>query len=253
MVQEILEQIGTLTPALVLGLGLAIGMEHAFEPDHVAAVTTQVSKSKLKHKERTTRNLLFETFTKSSILGAVWGAGHTTTLVLIGLLVYAMAITIQEQIFQGLEFVVGIMLVFLGITTALNRRFFKFKHNHPHKHADGTIHFHEHDHGDSGHRHGHKSYVIGLVHGLAGSGSLVVLTAATLDNVGMVLSFILIFGLGSVIGMAVVGGLIGLPLVLANRMVKIQKVFRYVAGVFSLLIGANIMYEIAVLGNLFGF
>lgn len=228
-------------------------MEHAFEPDHVAAVSTQVSKSKLKQKKKSARNLLFETFTKSSILGAIWGAGHTTTLVLIGLLVYAMAITIQEQVFQGLEFVVGIMLVFLGITTAINKRFFKFRHNHPHRHADGTVHFHEHDHNESGHRHGHKSYVIGLIHGLAGSGSLVVLTAATLDNVGMVLSFILIFGLGSVIGMALVGGLIGMPLVLANKVGKIQKVFRYAAGLFSLMIGANIMYEIAVLGNIFGF
>ena len=238
---------------MVLGLGLAIGMQHAFEPDHVAAVSTQVSKSKLKQKKKSARHLLLETFTKSSVLGAIWGAGHTTTLVLIGLLVYAMAVTIQEQVFQGLEFVVGIMLVLLGVTTALNRKFFKFRHNHPHRHADGTIHFHEHDHSESEHRHGHKSYVIGLVHGLAGSGSLVVLTAATLDNVSMVLSFILIFGLGSVIGMALVGGLIGMPLVLANKTGRIQKVFRYATGTFSLLIGVNIMYEIAVLENLFGF
>lgn len=236
-----------------MGLGLAIGMEHAFEPDHVAAVSTQVSKSKLKQKNKSAKNLLFEMFTKSSLLGAVWGAGHTTTLVLIGLLVYAMAVTIQEQVFHGLEFVVGIMLVLLGVTTALNRKFFKFRHSHPHRHADGTIHFHDHDHNDSGHRHGHKSYVIGLVHGLAGSGSLVVLTAATLDNVGMVLSFILIFGLGSVIGMALVGGLIGMPLILANKTGRIQKIFRYATATFSLLIGANIMYEIAVLENLFGF
>lgn len=228
-------------------------MQHAFEPDHVAAVSTQVSNSKLKQKKKSAINLLFETFTKSSVLGAIWGAGHTTTLVLMGLLIYAMAITIQEQVFQGLEFVVGIMLVFLGITTAINKRLFKFRHSHHHRHEDGTIHFHEHDHNKSGHRHGHKSYVIGLIHGLAGSGSLVVLTAATLDNVGMVLSFILIFGVGSVIGMALVGGLIGMPLVLANKMGKIQKVFRYAAGLFSLMIGANIMYEIAVLGNIFGF
>lgn len=235
----------------VLGLGLAIGLEHAFEPDHVAAVSTQVSKKKLAKKS--TRQLVKESVTKSSLLGALWGAGHTTTLVLVGLLVYTMAITIQKQVFAGLEFVVGMMLVFLGITTVLNKKIFKFKHKHPHHHSDGTIHFDEHDHLDVNHRHGHKSYVIGLIHGLAGSGSLVVLTAVTLDNVSMVLGFILIFGIGSILGMAIVAGLMGLPLAFANRTVMIQRIFRYVAGAFSLLIGSNIIYQIGILENLFGF
>ena len=234
-----------------MGLGLAIGLEHAFEPDHVAAVSTQVSKNKIAKKS--SRQIIKESITKSSLLGAVWGAGHTTTLVLIGMLVYVMTVTIQEQVFQGLEFVVGLMLVFLGITTMLNKKIFRFRHKHPHEHKDGTIHFDEHNHNDSDHSHGHKSYVIGLIHGLAGSGSLVVLTAATLDNVGAVLGFILVFGIGSIVGMAIVGGLMGLPLVFVNRISTIQRAFRLAAGGFSLLIGANIMYEIGILGNLFGF
>ena len=79
---------------------------------------------------------------------------------------------------------------------------------------------------------------------MAGSGSLVVLSATTLDNVGMVLGFIVIFGVGSMIGMALVGSIMGVPLAFGNRIESIQKIFRYVAGVFSLVIGFNIMYQI---------
>ena len=250
MVEEILEQIGTIAPVFVMGLGLAVGLEHAFEPDHVAAVSTQISKSK--SSKKSARQIFIESITKSSILGAIWGAGHTTTLVFMGLLVYALAITIQDQVFSGLEFGVGLMLIFLGITTILNRKI-KFKHKHPHQHQDGTIHIDEHDHADKNHKHRHKSYVIGLVHGLAGSGSLVVLTAATLDNVGLVLGFIVIFGIGSMIGMTIVGSLLGIPIAFANRIIMVQKIFRYVAGVFSVLIGINIIYEIGIISNLFGF
>jgi sulfite exporter TauE/SafE len=239
-----------LSPVFVLGLGLAIGLEHAFEPDHVAAVSTQVSKGK--YSKKPVKQILKKSITKSSILGAIWGAGHTTTLVLIGLLVYALGITIQEQVFSGLEFIVGLMLVFLGITTILNKKIIRFKHKHPHKHEDGTIHLEEHHHVDSEHKHGHKSYVIGLIHGLAGSGSLVVLTAVTLDNIGMALGFILIFGIGSMVGMAMIGGLMGFPFALVGKISKIQKIFRYVAGLFSLVIGIKIIYTIGIIDNLMG-
>jgi hypothetical protein len=238
-----------LTPVLVMGLGLAVGIEHAFEPDHVAAVSTQISKSKLANKS--TKQLVKESLTKSSLLGMFWGVGHTTTLVLIGFLVYALAITIQDRIFSGLEFAVGMMLVFLGMTTILNKKI-RFKHKHPHQHKDGSIHLDEHNHNDSEHTHTHRSYFIGLIHGLAGSGSLVVLTASTLDNVGMVLGFIVIFGIGSMIGMAFVGSMMGIPLVFGNKIKLIQKSFRYIAGVFSLVIGLNIMYQIGLIGHLFG-
>ena len=250
MVQEILESITDFSPLVVLGLGLVIGLEHAFEPDHVAAVGTQVSK--VKSQTGRVRNTLGSVVKKSSILGALWGAGHTTTLVLIGLLVYVMTIQIQVDIFSGLEFIVGIMLVFLGITTVLNKRHvFRLKHKHPHQHNDGTIHFDEHTHNDSNHRHGHKSYVIGLVHGLAGSGSLVVLTATTLSNPGMILGFILVFGIGSILGMVIVSSLIGLPFAAVSRISSIHRIFRYAAGAFSCVLGANIMYEIGMLDNIF--
>ena len=235
-----------------MGLGLTVGIQHAFEPDHIAAVSTQISKSK--YTQKSTKQSLKESFTKSSVLDALWGAGHTTTLVLIGLLVYVFTITIQNQIFLGLEFGVGIMLVLLGINTIFNwkKRFFKFRHRHSHQHSDGTTHFDEHDHSDSNHRHGHKSYFIGLVHGLAGSGSLVVLTATTMENPVMMIGFILIFGIGSIIGMSIVSSLMGLSITAISKFNTIHKIFQYFAGTFSFLIGANIIFEIVVLDNLLG-
>ncbi|MGY5142705.1 MAG: high frequency lysogenization protein HflD [Nitrosopumilus sp.] len=232
-----------------MGLGLAVGMQHAFEPDHIAAVSTQISTSK--YDKKPTKQIIKESLTRSSILGMLWGAGHTTTLVFVAFLAYVLVISIQDEIFLGLEFGVGIMLVFLGTVTILNKKI-KFRHKHPHTHEDGSIHFDEHDHTDSEHNHTHKSYFIGMVHGLAGSGSLVVLTAMTLDNVGIVLGFIAIFGIGSMIGMALVGSLLGVPLVFGNKIKLIEKSFRYVAGGLSLIIGFNIMYQIGLIEHLFG-
>jgi hypothetical protein len=249
--EEFLTQIGEMSPLLVMGLGLAIGLEHAFEPDHVAAVGTQVSKGRFLHKSA--KQIIKTSTLRSSILGMFWGAGHTTTLVLVGLLVYVLAIRIQETIFSSLEFVVGLMLVFLAVTTILNKKIIRFKHKHPHQHQDGTIHFDEHNHIDVNHRHGHKSYLIGCIHGLAGSGSLVVITAATLNNIDMVLEFILIFGVGSIIGMTLISGLMGLPFALSAQIPSISRIFRYVAGTFSLIIGINIIYQIGYVEKLFGF
>ena len=249
MVEQILEQLQTMTPALVLTLGLAIGLQHAFEPDHVAAVSTQISKRR--YKLQSVRKIITEGTFKSSFLGAMWGAGHTTTLVLMGLFVYVLAINIPQNVFMGFEFIVGIMLIFLAFTTFSNKKLFKLKHLHTHTHNDGTIHTHPHEH-DGDHKHTHKSYVIGCIHGLAGSGSLVVLTASTLGNIETVLGFILIFGIGSVIGMVMVSGLIGLPFAFINRIESANKALRYITGFASLLIGANILYETAIANNLFG-
>ena len=180
MIEEILSQIQTLSPALILTLGLAIGLQHAFEPDHVAAITTQISKRK--NRSQSVKQILTQGTLQSSILGALWGAGHTTSLVIIGLLVFILAINIPTNVFLGFEFVVGIMLVFLAFTTFSNKKLFTLKHIHTHSHEDGIIHTHVHEH-ESEHSHSHKSYLIGCIHGLAGSGGLVVLTAATLGNI----------------------------------------------------------------------
>ncbi len=249
MINEILNQIQTMTPALILTMGLAVGLQHAFEPDHISAVTTQILKRK--HKTLELKQLLKEGTFKSSILGALWGAGHTTTLIIIGLLLFAFSINIPSKVFLGFEMIVGIMLVILAITTFSNKKLFKLKHSHPHIHTNGTLHIHPHNH-EGEHKHSHKSYLIGCIHGLAGSGSIVILTASTLGDLQTVLSFILIFGIGSVIGMTIISSLIGLPFVLTNKFRSASKTLRYIACSATLLIGINIIYEIGLSENLFG-
>ena len=250
MLEFFLTQIQSFTPALVLALGLAIGLQHAFEPDHIAAVTTQVIRQK--NKSQSLKELIKKGTLNSSIIGAIWGAGHTTTLVLVGLLVYLLSVNIPDVFFISSEFIVGVMLIFLAITTFSNKKLFKIKHMHSHAHKDGTIHTHPHDH-NGDHKHSHKSYLIGCIHGLAGSGALLVIIAGTLSSIQDILSFILIFGVGSIIGMTLVSSLIGIPFALSNKVLSLEKTLRYVVGSVSFLIGISIIYEIVNVGKLFSF
>jgi len=128
----------------------------------------------------------------------------------------------------------------------------KIKHIHPHTHEGGIVHTHPHEH-NSVHKHTHKSYLIGCIHGLAGSGALVVVTAATLTSVQEVLRFILIFGFGSVIGMVLVSSLIGIPFTLSKKNSSLTQTLRFVTATVSFLIGCTIIYEVAFVEKLFNF
>lgn len=221
----------TLSPLLVLGFGLVVGLLHAFEPDHVAAMGTQ-------NMARTSsRYSLRDNMGRSSILGAVWGAGHATTLVLFGMMVYIAAYIIQDWIFAGLEIGVGVMLLVLGMSAILGRDDLWSIHRHHHIHKDGTSHSHRHDHADMHHRHTHRSYVIGMIHGLAGSGALVALTIPVIDAPAMVFVFMVVFGAGSALGMSAASGLLGAPLALVGRKDSIRRLMRYGAGIISMIIG----------------
>ncbi len=245
MFQELISGIENLTPALMVGL--LLGITHAFEPDHVASVGTQLIKS----KKHSSKNIIKSSFIKSSLIGVFWGAGHTTTIVIIGLLTSFLAISIQDELFSGFELIVGAMLIFLGITTLRNKKFFKIKHIHPHTHSDGHIHYDSHDHNNSEHNHEHKSYVIGLIHGLAGSGSVIALTVMYFDTLETSLMFFLLFGFGSIIGMSVIGGLIGLPFAFSSKTKFLNKLFRNITGIVSFIIGLSIFYQIGLVDLLF--
>ena len=249
MIDELIKQLPTATPLFVLAAGFVIGLFHAFEPDHVVAVATQNSKSMQKNSLSVFRQIGSGAI-KSSILGALWGAGHTSALVLVSLLIFAFSMSIPSAMFGNFEFGVGVMLVVLGLFTYLNRKLFGQKHVHTHTH-DGVIHTHPHTH-DAAHSHGHKSYIIGCIHGLAGSGSLVVLALSTLHDLQTILSFVLVFGIGSIVGMMLVSSAIGLPFSLSLYSERINKVLRYSVGSVSIIIGVDIMYNIVTSGNFFG-
>lgn len=239
MIEEFVANFDELSPLLTLTLGLAMGLQHAFESDHIAAISTQITKEKL--KEKSSLNTLKFLITKSSILGALWGAGHTSSLMIVGVVLFYFAISIPESVFSTFEVSVGFMLVFLGSSSILK---YSQGHRHPHKHSDDSLHFDFHKHEDSEHKHSHTSYLIGLVHGLAGSGMLVIFIASSLDSFESVFTFILFFGLGSIISMSIISGMIGTPFVLTNKFESFPKIFRYVTGFTSIGIGVSIVYDI---------
>ncbi len=249
MIEELIKQLPTATPFFVLVAGFVIGLFHAFEPDHVVAVATQNLKSTQKNSLSFFRQIGSGAI-KSSILGALWGAGHTSSLVLVSLLIFVFSMSIPNEMFSNFEFGVGVMLVILGVFTYLNKRLIGEKHIHTHTH-DSVVHAHPHVH-DTVHSHGHKSYIIGCIHGLAGSGSLVVLALSTLHNLQTILSFILVFGIGSIVGMMLVSSAIGLPFSLTLYSERINKILRYSVGSISIIIGIDILYNIVMSGNFFG-
>jgi high-affinity nickel permease len=230
-------------PAGLLLLGLITGLRHSMEADHIAAVSTIVA---------TGRSRL----SRAPLLGAMWGLGHTATLFVAGLTVLLLAVSIPERVSSTLEFGVGIMLVFLGATalTGFNigkfiRGMFSRTHDHVHVHEDiGVVHSHEHDHHD--HRHGHKSMMVGMVHGMAGSGALMLGVLSTINSVPLGLAYIAIFGAGSIASMAAMSALIGLPFAKARHL-KLNLALRYTAAIITLAIGVGMIYELGIVEQIF--
>ena len=217
----------------VLAIGFALGLQHAIEADHLAAVSTIVSEK---------RSLL-----TASIVGGFWGLGHTISLFFVGAVVIFLKVQISESVEAKLEAIVGGMLILLGLNAL--RKLFTAKEIHVHAHEHGTReHLHIHSHANetetSHHRFSPRSILIGMVHGLAGSAALMLLILPTIPSPIVAMVYILIFGIGSIGGMMAMSFLIGLPLhFTANRFDFLNKGIRFSAGVFSLGLGAFIVYE----------
>lgn len=211
---------GTLLSVLLIGFML--GIKHAMEPDHVIAVSTIASESK---------NLK-----RSMFAGIFWGIGHTSTLFIFGMILIIAKNSITDTLALSLEFVVGIMLVTLGISSLHNLI--------PHKHS----HTYEVPKGKS--RPQLKSFFIGFIHGLAGSAAMVLLTMSAVSTVWQGALYILIFGLGTVVGMLTFSTIIGLPFVLTSGK-QINRKLNNVAGIISILFGIYYMYNLGVNEGLF--
>ena len=233
MLTDILAGLDAGSPVLLLSAGALIGLVHAFEPDHVAAVATQVS-GRPGGAPGIRRGAL-----KGCVLGALWGLGHTSGIILVSVLVLALSLSVPDIILEGFEFLVGVMLVVLGASVFLNRRMPGAVHSHPHGHGD-TVHSHPHGHG-GGHRHGHKSYLIGCVHGLAGSGVMIAVAAPLLGDAPAVMAFYLVFGAGSILGMAAASGAMSVPACLNIRPKWAGKAARLAVGAVSVAVGLSIV------------
>jgi sulfite exporter TauE/SafE len=232
---EITPEITTLS---VLLIGFLLGLQHAVEADHLAAVSAIVSEKK---------NIF-----SASIIGGLWGVGHTISLFIVGILVIFLKLQISESVEAKLEAIVGGMLVLLGIN-ALRKLFTAREiHAHSHEHDGVRPHTHIHLHKDelsetgekSHHRLSPRSVLIGMIHGLAGSAALMLLVLPTIASPFIALLYILIFGVGSIAGMMLMSFLIGLPFhFTANNFVQLNKAIRLCAGIFSLGLGMFIIYE----------
>jgi high-affinity nickel permease len=230
--------------ATMLALGFLLGIEHAFDADHVVAVSTLVTRE---------RNLK-----KSSFLGIFWGIGHTTTLLIVGLAILTLKLTIPNRLALSMEFVVGAMLVLLGgivLKDVISRRI----HLHSHSHGDEShLHLHEHRE-EKAHAHNHvfkpefRSLLVGMVHGLAGSAALVLLVLTTAPSISIGLFYIIIFGIGSISGMMLISTLISLPFIMmtARKFEHFSEKIRTGAGLVSIGLGVVIMLQIGIGKGLF--
>lgn len=222
----------------VLSLGFLLGIKHATEADHLAAVSTMVAERK--------------NIWSSAMVGGLWGLGHTISLFLAGIFVLVLNFQITELAARWLEFTVGIMLTLLGLNVL--RKLLK----------GGHLHFHAHKHGENVHAHPHlheravpehtethqapgkspRAILIGMVHGLAGSSALMLIVIPTIADKTVGLLYIVIFGIGSIGGMVLMSFLVGLPFHLtASRFNRFNRILQTTAGVVSITLGLWIVYE----------
>lgn len=206
-------------------LGVLLGMRHALEPDHLAAVST------LAVEERSPR--------RAALLGVCWGLGHTAALLAIGIIVAALHRQLPTRLADTFELCVAVMLVVLGVRSvgrAAAVRGGPFStHAHRgrrHSHAGTRPHVHV-----GGRTLATRSLVVGLVHGLAGSGALTTLVLADLPSSGARVAYIALFGFGSVVGMALLTGVMGWPLARVGRDPRLGRALGFAAGAFSTVLG----------------
>ena len=256
----------------VLLFGFFLGMRHATDPDHVIAVTTIVSRQ---------RSVWAAAWT-----GALWGIGHTLTILAVGTAIIVFGLVIPPHVGLGMEFSVALMLVLLGVLTltGVTGRIREAQagvshgdhhaesHAHPHAHGD---YVHSHVHGHAPDEHGHaeaatpqarldralagwsayqilRPLVVGLVHGLAGSAAVALLVLAAIRDPWWATAYLVIFGAGTIAGMMLITAAVAVPFaVTARRFAGLNRHLATATGVLSLAFGLWMAYQIGVVGGLF--
>ncbi|OFV93078.1 MAG: hypothetical protein A3G76_15785 [Acidobacteria bacterium RIFCSPLOWO2_12_FULL_65_11] len=208
------------------GLGSLLGMRHALEPDHLAAVSTLIA------RERGGYTAVF--------LGVCWGLGHTLSLLLVGVALILLRAQMPAQVSDLFEFFVALMLVALGVR-AVSQAARQGGAGPTHLHHHGTrVHSHP---GVQAHVHiGHwtlarRPLLVGAVHGLAGSGALTALVLTTLPSTAARLAYLALFGLGSTVGMAALSGLLGWPIARLGSHHAFARAVSMVVGCVSIGLG----------------
>jgi cytochrome c biogenesis protein CcdA len=228
----------------ILGLGFLLGMQHALEADHIAAVSSIAARRShvgdiVKH-------------------GLTWGLGHTLTLFVFAGAAILLGRAIPETVARPIETAVGVMLIGLG-AHVLWRLWRDRVHFHRHGHGDGTVHFHAHSHAGeatphmrSAHMHDHgfrwRTLLVGLMHGMAGSAALLVVAVTQAASPTVGLFYVALFGIGSMIGMGALSTVIAVPLAVSARwLTRANRGLQGAVGLATVAIGMMTVVE-TVLG-----
>jgi high-affinity nickel permease len=226
----------------ILGLGFLLGMQHALEADHIAAVSSIAAR----------RSQVGDIVRH----GLTWGLGHTLTLFAFAGAAILLGHAIPEAFAQPIETAVGIMLVGLG-AHLLWRLWRDRVHFHRHGHDDGTVHIHAHSHAGGivahvrdAHTHPHgfrwRTLLVGLMHGMAGSAALLVLAVSQAASPAAGLGYIALFGIGSMVGMGALSAVIAVPLAVSARwLTSINSGLQGGVGAITIAIGAKIIIAAA--------
>lgn len=224
------------TEILPFVLAVSLGFRHAFETDHLVAISNIVTK----------RN--------STLLaikdGTFWGLGHSSSILVVGIIMLLLRWAIPNQYFQFMEGAVGVMIIVLGIFRLWRfcRQNLTSIHSHQHTH-DGCTHRHLHIHTDpydkDSHQHLHRlSFGIGIIHGLAGSGVLIAAAMAAMETIGNSIFFLIIFSIGCIAGMMVAAGIIALPFSKKLRsFARVQQILVVTSCIICFTLGAKMMME----------
>ena len=224
----------------ILGLGFLLGMQHALEADHIAAVSSIAARRSdigdiVKH-------------------GLTWGLGHTLTLFGFAGAAIVLGHALPEHFAGPIETAVGVMLVGLG-AHVLWRLWRGRVHFHRHGHGDGTVHVHAHSHAGENiphisatHVHGHgfrwRTLLVGLMHGMAGSAALLVLAVSQASSAVAGLAYVALFGIGSMVGMGALSTVIAVPLaVYARSLTWANRGLQGAVGLATVAIGIMTVVE----------
>ncbi len=234
---------GSVGVGVLLLVSLLLGLRHASDPDHLAAVTTLIASDKDHGKVK-----------KAGLMGLLWGLGHGTTLVLLGLPLVLFNRFLPEPVQQAAETLIGLIIVLLAVRLLMRWRRGLY-HVHVHSHDDrDEPHRHVHSHKEGrDHAHGHpvphrtplSSYGVGLVHGIGGSGGLTLLLLSTISDPAQAAAALLLFAAGTAVSMSLLSTAFGL--VIAGE--PVARNFERVApvlGVLGMAFGA--WYALGALG-----
>jgi ABC-type nickel/cobalt efflux system permease component RcnA len=254
----------------ILAVGFFLGMRHATDPDHVIAVTTIVSNQ---------RNGL-----RAALIGAFWGVGHTLTIFVVGAGIILFNLVIPARVGLSMELSVAVMLIILGLMNVAgflrlmpagsnqNQDGEEVIRSHPYSHGD-DIHSHPHDHQPEAHPHPHdptplawmdrafgriglyqylRPFVVGVVHGLAGSAAVALLVLTAIRNLHWAIGYLLIFGVGTIAGMMLITMSIASAFTMAGKgRQKVSHGLALASGLLSLGFGLFVTYQICFVYGLF--